>query len=174
MLKKTSILFMAILLTGCGNLSPRINPELDQKINNQNGKIGEIENNQNSIKNDLFNLRSQSEIHDSQLREVQQGYLNLQRFISSENTNSGIQILSGPGGIMIYFITICIIFVLFMTLMYYKSLADKNIKISNLLTDKIIQSKDFNLHENVLKAASYTEVEKDVYKLFYKKINQQK
>lgn len=169
-MKKITVLFLTVLLTGCGNLSPRINPQLKEEIDNQNGKIGQIENNQNSIKNDLFNLRSQSEIHDSQLREVQQGYFNLQRLISEENTNFGIQIFSGTGGLLLYFITICVVVIMIIAIFYYKSMADKHSKISNLLTEKILKSQNVHLQKDILETATYTDIAQELYKLFNNKI----
>ena len=39
-------IFSSMFLTGCGNLSPRDNmsPQIQEHIDNQNGKIGEIDN----------------------------------------------------------------------------------------------------------------------------------
>jgi hypothetical protein len=170
MRKIFSLAFCTMLLvSGCGNLSPRISPELQEKIDNQNGKIGEIENNQNSIKNEMLNLKSQSEIHDSELREVQQGWLNLQRLFSSENNNSGVQIFSGPGGLIVALTGICAAGILAVTTLYYKSNAEKHEKIVNILSDEILKSQNPKIQQEVFKAAMYTSVEEDILKILTKK-----
>ena len=161
MRNKFVLALCCFLLVGCGNLSPRLN----EKINNQQGQIEEIENNQNSIKNELLNLRNEQNISDSELKEIQQGIFNLQ----SNNSNSGIQIFSGPGGILIAAIAICAFFILTMTSYYYKSVADKNEKIVCMLAEKIISFDNQYLNEEILKAASYTEVEDDVFTILSRK-----
>lgn len=170
MRKLVSLSFCVLMLvSGCGNLSPRISPELQEKIDNQNGKIGEIENNQNSMKNEMLNLKSQAEIHDSELREVQQGWLNLQRLFSSENSNSGIQIFSGPGGLTVALMGIAMLGILSITTVYYKLAADKHEKVAGILGDEILKSQDKQLQEQVFKAAKYTDVENDVLKILTKR-----
>jgi predicted phage tail protein len=164
-MKKLTMLFLALFvmvgLSGCGNLSPRFDPKLDQKLNNQNGKIDSIETIQNGFKNDLFNLKQQAEIQNSKLDHVQSGMANLQ----STNQNSGIQILSGTGGLLIAgVITIVAGFVA----MGYRRQAKESEKAANLIAQQVAMRGDEQLEENVFKAAMYTEVEEKVLALIKK------
>lgn len=164
-MKKLTMLFLALFvmvgLSGCGNLSPRFDPKLDQKLNNQNGKIDSIETIQNGFKNDLFNLKQQAEIQNSKLDHVQSGMANLQ----STNQNSGIQILSGTGGLLIAgVITIVAGFVV----MGYRRQAKESDKAANLLAQQVALQGNEQLEENVFKAAMYTEVEEKVLALIKK------
>ena len=59
----------ALFMSGCGNLSPR----QQQEIDNQNGRIGEIENLANSIKAEVGTLHTQNDIQDSEIGQMQQG-----------------------------------------------------------------------------------------------------
>ncbi len=150
---KKLLITMALLLctTGCGNLSPRINPELQEEINNQGGKIEELENLQNSMKNEILKNNQRLE---GELQDVQQGMINLQ----------GIQILSGPAGLGI---AACLM-VIGLTIWYYREQAKKNEKIVNILTETIKGFQNPVLEEEVLKAAMFTAVEEDIYNRLYK------
>jgi TolA-binding protein len=50
-----------IICVGCGRISP-ISPELDQRLNNTDGKIDEIRNNQNGLMLELGKINQQQEI----------------------------------------------------------------------------------------------------------------
>jgi len=154
-------LFAAITLlsTGCNNLSPRFDPNLRQKIDNQQGRIDQIENLQNSLKNEMLNLKNDTQIHDSQLDRIQQGLSNQQ------NNNNGVQILSGTGGLFVGLVGIVAMFII---ILHYRQQAMLHEKTADMLAEKIIKQQDPNLEENVFKAAMYTEVEKDVYALLTK------
>lgn len=164
-MKKLTTLFLALFvmvgLSGCGNLSPRFDPKLDQKLNNQNGKIDSIETIQNGFKNDLFNLKQQAEIQNSKLEHVQSGMANLQ----STNQNSGIQILSGTGGLVIG--GVIAIVAGFVALGYRRQAKDSD-KAANLIAQQVALKADEELEENVFRAAMHTEVEEKVLSLIKK------
>ena len=143
--------------TGCGNLSPRQQP----KIEDNEGQIQEMESLANSMKLELGKLQSQAEIQNSKLDKIQQGLVNFQ----NTNENSGVQILSGSGGLivaMIAFIgaTILIIF--------FRNQTVKAEKTANILAERIVSYQDPNLEEMVFQAAMYTDVEENVLKVMKK------
>jgi len=148
-MKKLLLSLLLLTFAGCGNLSPRFDPQLRQQIDNQNGRIDEIENNQNSIKNEL---RVQGE-------KIQQGIIN------EHNENSGIQILSGNGGL---FLGLTGILSLFIIMLHYRQRAVSNEKAATLLADQIVSHQDPSLEDEVFKAAMYTDVEETVYNLVTK------
>jgi hypothetical protein len=152
-LSAISILFFS----GCGNLSPRLNP----KINNQNGEIQELKNNQNGVIADLEALKNQQEIQNSNLDRIQQGLFNLQNIYE----NSGVQILSGPGGIIAAIIGMgCLTVVV----LHYRSQAKTYEKTANILAEKIVSSGNADLEEEVFKAAMNTKAEEKVLQLIKK------
>ena len=150
--------FMLLLTSGCGNLSPRDNfsPRQQQEIDNQNGKIGEIESISNGLKAELLKLQQNDEILNSDLDRVQKGLVNLQ----SNYDVSGIQILSGSGGLMVAVVAIiaALIFVV-----NYRQKAKQSEKTSDILAEKIAERNDPQLEEEVYKAAMFTDVEASVY-----------
>jgi TolA-binding protein len=152
---------LCLVLIGCGNLSPRLEPKLEQQIDNQNGKIGQLENNQNGIKNDMLNLRQQSEIQNSRLDKVQQGIANLQ----SNTSYNGIQILSGPGGLFLGFIGMIII--AYIAIRYRKE-AILNYKTADMLAEKVAKSDNLELKAQIFEAAIDSDVEQRVYQLIKK------
>lgn len=144
------------LLSGC------VSPKLREKIDNQNGQIDNLKNNQNGIMSEIGQLKQNSEISNSQLKEVQQGYFNIQNKLSS-NDNSGVQILQGDGALFLVFSSVIII-----TLVYFQYRTKKAEKISNILTKHIAKS-SLQLQEEVLQSIANTNIEKDFYRN-YKKI----
>lgn len=155
-----SLIFILFLsLIGCGNLSPR----QDQRINNQDGKIEELKNIQNGMNLELGKLRQESEINDSTLKEVQQGMINVNNKLSS-NENSGIQILQGDGALILIFALI----VVGMLLFHYRKLYKKNEKAADLLAQQITNQGNQYLDETVFQAAMHTDVEKEIYYLMTK------
>ncbi len=143
--------------TGCGNLSPRF----EQRLNNENGKIDEIKNNQNGMMAEIGKLQNQAEIQNSQLEKIQQGMINFQ----SNNENSGVQILSGNGGLIVSCIGAAALFILAMTTLYYIGQAKLMTKTAKILADQIKAKNDEELTENVFKAAMYTDVEAQILNL---------
>jgi predicted PurR-regulated permease PerM len=163
---KKIILFIAVvcaILPGCGNLSPR----QQQKIDNQNGKIGEIETMANSMKAEVGNLKANADIQNSKLDRIQNGLANIQANVENHNENSGVQILSGSGGLMIIALAI---FGGIMSL-YYRYHGKKSEKTANLLAERIVTRNDPVLVDNVFQAAMYSDVEEHVLNLIKKKQN---
>ena len=150
------ILASTILFGGCAKISP-LNPELKQELDNANGKIEELKNNQNGILLELGKIRNQNEMNAQEIKDAQQGLVNLKG-----SQNSGIQILSGDGGIILL-IFIGMIGVLF--IYYYRTRAIKLEKTASILAQQI---KDTQLEEDVFMAALNTDVEKDVYNIITK------
>lgn len=165
--KSTLLVIILFAISGCGNLSPRDNfsPNQKQDLDNREGKInGEIDTMSNSAKAEILKLQQNDEIQNSTLDKVQKGMLNLQ----SSNENSGVQILSGPGGLI--FSIIALMAGVMMALHYRKEmkLSDKT---SEILAEKIAEQNDTHLEEEVFKAAMFSDVEKKVYQLMMKKKN---
>jgi len=158
-----AIALTLLLTSGCGNLSPRDNfsPQQRQEIDNQNGRIGEVENISNGLKAELLKLQQNDEILNSELDRVQKGMVNLQ----SNNENSGIQILSGSGGLMVAIVSVL---AAIMLVMNYRKKAEQSEKTSDILAEKIAEKEDFDLEEEVFKAAMYTDVEANVYHAMHK------
>jgi len=147
-----------LLLAGCGNLSPK----LQQKVDNQGGQIDEIRNNQNGISLELGKVRQSAEIQNSQLKEVQNGMVNLNAAVS-RNENSGIQILQGDGALIMVFALAVIAM-----LLHYRNRAVKSEKAAMILAQEVAGYNDPDLHGEVLKAAMNTDAEKEVYHLLTK------
>jgi len=166
---KKAILFVITLIIlclfpGCGNLSPRANPKIEQKIDNEKGKIGEFENMQNSMKSEIGKLQSQAEIANSKLDKIQQGLINLQQ----NNDNHGIQILSGSGGIVvgsIFAVAFCLI------ALHYRSTSVMHEKTANILAQKIILQKNPELENSVFESVMHTNVSENMLNLINKQKN---
>jgi hypothetical protein len=152
-------------LAGCGNFSPR----LQNRIDNKDGKIDEIKNNQNGIMLEIGKLRQQAEIQNSQLNEVQQGFLNLNA-AGVRNENKGIQILQGDGALIMVFSIIA----LGMFLLYYKNKSDKNEKIANVLAGEVMLANDPVMNDNILRSARFTPLEKPIFEIMKKNLPRRK
>ena len=159
MFQKLLICLFVLLLSGCANFNPRNTP----KIDNNQGQIDELKTNQNGIMAEIGKVRQESQIKDSQLKEVQQGLLNINNAIS-RNENSGVQILQGDGALVLIFG----IAVVGMLLYHYRARAIASEKSLSILTNEIKQYNDDNLNENILRAAMHTEVETDIYRKLFK------
>jgi len=136
-------LIAMIGLPGCGNLSPRINPELQQQLDKIEGQQNTLENNQNSIKIELGRLQNALEV-TGENNQVQQGWLNVQ----ADGIIIGVFAL----------ITISL-------LLYYMYRSTQYKKISMILADQVRLYDDDELTETVMAAAWNTEVEKTIYKM---------
>lgn len=145
----TGLLFMA---TGCGNLSPRINPELQEQIDNQNGKIEEIEHMQNSMKNEMLNNQQRL---SGEFEDFQQGLINAQ----------GINILSGPAGLAICFGGLLVV----LTIWYYREQAKQNERALNIMADAIKQHEDDELESEIVKMAINSPAERVIFQKLCKK-----
>lgn len=146
-------------LSGCANLNPRNNPRID----NQNGKIDEIRNNQNGVMAEIGKLKQNAEIQNSQLKEVQNGILNLNTAIS-RNENSGIQILQGDGALILVFS----LAVIGMLLYWYRDRAIISEKTAEVMAKEIARFNDPTLNDNILLAALNNKAESHVFQLLTK------
>ena len=161
-MKKIILLIFGIILigtSGCNNLSPR----LEEHIDNQNGKIDEIRSVQNGISTELGNLRAENTLTNSELDALQQGWVNLNAKLSS-NENSGIQILQGDGALIMVFS----LAVIFMLIWYYRDKAKKAEKVAEILAQEITNKNDPALEDKIFLAAKHTDVEANVYHLIVK------
>ena len=147
----TLVAALLIFAPGCGNLSPRQQPRIDD---NQ-GQIQEMESMANSMKAEIMKLQSQADIQNSKLDKIQQGLVNYQH----TNENSGVQILSGSGGIIVAIVAIIGAVVL---VIFYRTQAKKAEKTANILAERIVSYQDPDLEDLIFKAAMYTDVEENV------------
>lgn len=160
-----TILF-ALTLSGCARINP-LNPELKQELQNQNGKIDDIKNNQNGIMMDLLNQRIQNDVNAKDIQNLQNGLLNYNR----NNQNSGIQILQGDGAlVMVFAVSVIGMLLVF----YYRTQAVKNGKTAEIMAQQIANYNDVNLNDNVFMAALNSDVEHQVYHLMIKSQSQYK
>jgi hypothetical protein len=143
--------FCALTVSGCRSLSPR----QDQKLDNTSGKIDEIKNNQNGVMSELGTLKNQQEIQNSRLDRIQQGLMNIQ----NSYENSGIQIFSGPGGLIVAIIGLICGTVI---ILHYKQQAKQYEMTSKILAERIVNKNDPDLEEEVFQAAMYTNVEESI------------
>ena len=151
---KWAILAIFLLtFTGCMDISP-LTPEMNQRINNQDGQIEDIRNNQNGFMLELGKLRNQTDINARDIGNMQQGLIN------QSNQNSGVQILQGEGPLILVFAlgTIAMLLVY-----HYRTRAVKGEKVVELLSDQIALYDDVNLDNDVFMSALNTEVEEEVY-----------
>lgn len=144
---------LLLTLTGCMDISP-LSPKMDQRINNQDGQIEDIRNNQNGFMLELGKLRNQTDVNARDIGNMQQGLIN------QSNQNSGVQILQGEGPLILIFAlgTIAMILVY-----HYRTRAVRNEQVVELLSDQIALYDDVNLDNEVFMAALNTEVENEVY-----------
>ena len=153
-------IFLCLPILGCANFNPR----MQNKIDNQNGKIDEIKNNQNELLLEIGKLRQAAEIQNSQIKEFQQGMLNFNAS-GIRNENKGIQILQGDGPLLLIFALGTIGMLLF-----YKKKSDKNEKIANVLAKEIMKLNDQSLNDNIFRSSMNTNFEKDVYNILNKNL----
>jgi len=139
------------LLTGCARIDP-FSPDLQQRIENQEGEINDLQNNQNGFLLELGKLRNEQQILSDKIENLQQGIIN--------KNNSGVQILQGDGPLIAAF---AFAVILLMIIAYFKNKADKNEEAADILAQQINQSNDENLRENVFVAALNSRVEGEVY-----------
>jgi len=148
------------LFTGCSkNLSP-LSPELKQELNNANGQIEELKNNQDSIVLELGKIRNQNQMNAQEIKDAQQGLINMKG-----SQNSGIAIFSGDGGLIMFFALIVAAFVF---IYHYRDRAVKAEKTADILAQSIAAHDDIELNNKVFSAAINTDVVSDVYRLIVK------
>jgi len=147
----------AMLLTGCGN-----NPfgaDVSQKLENQKGEIDDLRNNQNGFMLELMKVRQENQIQARDIANNQQGLVN------SNKSNSGVQIFSGDGGLII---VLALGAVAMLLVYHYKTKAKKSEETAEILAQQVGQYNDPNLDNDIFLAAMNTKVEGDVYKLMTK------
>lgn len=160
MLRKTLFIPIILATIGCGNFSPRVQPKLDQRIDNQQGQIEEIESNQNSIKNEILKLNERLSITDSNLDRIQQGVFNIQ----------DISLFSGSGGLAIAAI-FCFSGLLSIIIYYHIQVRKRDQIVDMFANTLVTQSiKNPDITDDLLKAASYTKVESDILRILSNKI----
>lgn len=161
-----AMMLAMLSLSGCGNrdnlspFSPRA--QMRQQLQNQNGKIGELETLNNAQKMELGKLQAQAEIHARDIQAMQQGNLN--------KANSGVQILQGDGVLIVILVLGAMAIGL---AFYYHSRAAKSEKAAAILAQQISHADDPLLDERVCMAALNSDVEAEVYHLLtrYKTAN---
>ena len=147
---------LLLLTTGCMDISP-LSPDLNNRIDNQNGQIEDIRNNQNGIMLDLLKLRNEQQQYARDVENQVQGMFN--------ESNSGIQILQGDGALILVFA----VAVMAMFLVYhYKTRADKSHKAAEIMAQQIAVFNDDQLDNEVFLSAMNTEVEEDIYHMMVK------
>lgn len=155
------VIGLSVGISGCANLNPRNNSPID----NNNGRIDEIRNNQNGVMAEIGKLKQSAEIQNSQLKEVQNGLLNLNASLS-RNENSGVQILQGDGALILVFS----LAVIGMLLYWYRDRAVRSEKTADIMAKEITKFNNPVLNDNVLRAAMNTDsdAEKHVYQMLMK------
>lgn len=152
-----AVISMMVVLPGCGNLSPR----QEQDIDNKDGRINQLENMANSIKLELGKVQSQNDIQDSKIGQMQQGLLNNQ----SNYENTGVQILSGPGGILVSVVALIGMVII---VLHYRKVAKINEKTADIMAQTIAEMNDPVLEDHVFRACLHTETEESVLQLMRK------
>ena len=146
-------LCLAFALPGCSPLSPR------QEIDNQNGIIEDLQNNQNGLMLEILKQKQQLEVQAEEIGLLQQGNFN------NANNNSGVQIFSGSGGLIFAF---SLAGLGLMFLIYYRNKAVRHEAAAQVLADEITSRNDIDLENSVFLEAMNKKVEKEVYVLMVK------
>lgn len=150
------LIVLSLSLTGC-KFSPFSNG-LDQKVDNQQGKIDELNNNQQGFLLELGKLKQENQIIADKIDNMQQGLIN--------HNNSGVQILQGDGALLLVFS----VFTIGMILLYhYYSENVKHQKAAEILAQSIADYDDAELEKNVYTMALNSPVEGHIYKIMNKK-----
>lgn len=148
-----------LYVSGCGNLSGNLSPRLaPRQHQNIQGKIGEIESDQNSNRMEMLNLKHQVEVQGSELNRVQEGMGNAQN-------NGTIQILSGPGGLLA---VVIVLLGCTAVIIYYHNEAKIHKKAAEIMAQQLVAEERPDIKDSVLKMAMYTDAEETVYKLLKK------
>lgn len=154
-MKNLLIIFILASIIGCANISP-LSPKSNNRINNSNGSIEEIKNNQNGLIADLANIRSKLELMARDVENLQQG------FINSNNRNYGVQIFQGEGGIIA---GVLLLSMLAFLAFNYRSKAERYRKAAEIMGREIKALKNVKLENEIFMSALSSKVEEDVYKI---------
>ena len=158
---RISILCILIFLSGCGNFSPLNKP----RIQNQNGKIEDIKNNQNGLMLELGQVRQELSAQNSKLKEIQSGLVNINAAVS-RNENTGIQIIQGDGALIFIFSII----VIGMFLFYYRDRAIKSEKTNQIMAREIARFNSTKLESNLIQSAVLDGKAQEIYDLIKKRL----
>lgn len=142
----TSLLILSI--SGCANFSPRNK----QNINNQQGEVGDIQNNQQGFLLELGKMKQEIDIIGSKLKEVQEGLVNINAAVS-RNENTGIQILQGDGSLFLVFSCAVLAFIY-----YYKN--RENEKLLKTLANKIVEQNNEQLTNSIVESVNSNQIKK--------------
>lgn len=162
---RTFVVAALLLLgvAGCGNKISPLSPELTQKLNNQDGKIDEVKNNQNGLMIELGKLKQESQIHARDIENNQQSIIALK----DSHNNTGVQILQGDGALVMVF---AIVVIALLLVYHYRTKAVKHEKTAEMLAAAI--GHDQAAANRVFMAALDSDVEENIYALIAK--NQKK
>lgn len=164
MLKKVRWVFVASMLclfSGCMDISP-FSPEMDQRIDNQNGRIDDIRNNQSGVMAEIGKLQNKLDVQARDIGNLQSGLIN------QSNQNSGVQILQGDGGLVVVFSLATIAMLL---IFHYRSKYKKSDQAASLLAQQVAIFDSIDLENEIFLAAMHTPVEEEIYHLI---VNHQK
>lgn len=153
------IAISSLLIGGCAKIDP-FSPRLRQDLQNQNGKIEELKNNQNGLMLEMGKIRNQNEMNARDIKDAQQGLVNLKGM-----QNSGIQFFSGDGGLIVF---LGVVAMALLFIYHYRQRAVKSEKAAEIMAQQITLRGDPELENNVLLSALNTEVEADVYHMLGK------
>lgn len=160
-IKMACLILSLTLLSGC-SVSP-FSPKNQQRINN-NGKIDEIKSNQNGIIAEIGKLKQDVDLINSQLKEVQNGLLNINSALS-RNENSGIQVLQGDGSLILVFSIFIVT-----AMLWYRSKAVKSEKSLSIIAKEVAKYNVAELNDSIIKSAMNEGKEKEIFQILNKAI----
>lgn len=150
-MKKVILSLVCVLtISGCANFNPRIN----QRNPSPNG---DLNNNQQGIMVELGKIRKETEILSSNLKEIQEGLINLNTAVS-RNENNGVQILQGDGSLILIF-SLGVLFIVF----YFKN--KNNQEAVKILTKKIMEFNSNELTASIVEEFSSQNKSKQLIKI---------
>lgn len=152
---KNLLLIILILVSGCARINP-LSPKSNNKINNQQGEIDQIKNNQNGVMTDLLSLKNKLDVVARDIENLQSGYIN------KNNRNYGIQIFHGDGGLLIGF-GVCSI--LGYLIYRYRMEAIKYKKTAEILGQEVKKLNNLDIENRIFMSALSNKVEKNTYEV---------
>jgi|688.fasta_scaffold276092_3 hypothetical protein len=155
------IISASLLSYGCANISP-FSPKSNNRINNQQGEIDQIKNNQNGVMADLMNLKNKLDIVARDIENLQQG------FINKNNRNYGIQVFHGDGGLIIGLIVTSLLGYL---VYRYKIEAIKYKKTAEIIGEEVKKLRNLDVENRIFMSAINNKVEKNTYEVLNPKTN---
>ena len=157
MKKLMLLLCLVVVFTGCKPFSPGIKED----INNQNGKIDELRNNQNGVMTDILKLQQKADVNARDIENMQQGLINK----NDSHENTGIQILSGDGALLLVFVITCVsLYFIF----HYRGRAITNEKVASILATQVAGRNDVELENDIFLASLNAGVQENLYTMMVK------